>query len=111
MANQAPVELIKKHLFYEVLMLGETRKKLREQDYSDHIAANAFIETFCIHARNLNEFLHENGRPDTLKASTFATADYERPLITDERRLLFAKINKQISHLTEGRTSVPQEAL
>jgi len=60
------------------------------------------IESFCIHARNLNEFFLENGKDDTLKASSFATNDYKRPNNAPERRSLFAKINKQISHLTEA---------
>jgi len=47
-------------------------------------------------------FFLQNGKDDTLKASSFATNDYKRPNNAPERRSLFAKINKQISHLTEA---------
>jgi hypothetical protein len=99
------------HLFYEVFMLGETRRKLNERDAKDQITANALMEAFCIHARNLNEFFLENGWDDTLKASTFATENYQRPEPTKIRQAVFAKINKQISHLTEARTAVAQEKI
>jgi hypothetical protein len=90
------------HLFYEVCMLGETRRKLKERDANDQITANALMEAFCIHARN---------RGDTLKASTFATETYQRPEPSKIRQAIFAKINKQISHLTEARTTVAQEKI
>jgi len=111
--HMAPTpEQLVKHLFYEVWMLGSTLKKLNSRDFPDIKTANALIESFCIHARNLNEFFLENGRDDTLKASSFATSDYKTPENTAERRELFAKINKQISHLTEARaTTVEAEKI
>src|SRR6476660_5412138 len=99
------------HLFYEVCMLGETRRKLKERDAKDQITANALMEAFCIHARNLNEFFLENGRDDTLKASTFATETYQRPEPPKIRQAIFAKINKQISHLTQARTAAAAEKI
>jgi hypothetical protein len=87
-----PEQLIH-HLFYEVWMLGAIRQKLNERDFTDQKTANALIESFCIHARNLNEFFLENGKDDTLKASSFATTDYRLPDNGLERRTLFAMIN------------------
>ena len=106
----SPEQLVK-HLFYKVWMLGSTLKKLKAAEFPDRKTANALIESFCIHARNLNEFFLENGKDDTLKASSFATSDYLRPKATAERRKLFAKIHKQISHLTEARTTVEQDKI
>jgi hypothetical protein len=105
-----PEQLVK-HLFYEVWMLGSTLKKLKAEEHPDRKTANALIESFCIHARNLNEFFLENGKDDTLKASSFATPDYRRPCNPNDRRELFAKINKQIAHLTEARTTVEDDKI
>ena len=72
---------------------------------------NALIEAFCIHARNLDEFFQGSGRGDTLMAETFAASEYT-PLMSDrERKDLVRKINKQISHLTEQRTSEAEEKI
>jgi hypothetical protein len=99
------------HLHYEVWMLGATLEKLKTGGLPDRKTANALIESFCIHARNLNEFFLENGKEDTLKASSFATSDYRRPDNPEDRRTLFANINKQISHLTEARTTVEKDMI
>lgn len=104
-------ELIGEHLDYEIKMLHETRKALRGEPVPTGIIANALMESFCIHARNLNEFFLESIRDDTLKASTFATPDYRRPENPADRQALFKKINKQISHLTTDRTSVVDEKI
>ena len=97
-----------KHLRYEVLMLDQTRRKLKAQDFPDQYMANALIEAFCVHARNLNEFFLEasDRYKDLLKASSFTDAAYKPPRNTKLRRALFDKINRQISHLTKKRTSV-----
>jgi hypothetical protein len=69
-----------KHLRYEVQMLGEMRRKLQAREFNDHWTANALIEAFCVHARNLNEFfLEASNHQDTLKASSFANGDYKPP--------------------------------
>ena len=96
-----------KQLVYEVQMLGYTRRKLQTREFDGQWTANTLIKSFCLHARNLNEFFLEEGRhKDLLKASAFADADYKRPRNTRRRRALFSKINKQIAHLTKKRTSV-----
>jgi hypothetical protein len=67
---------------------------------------NALIETFCIHARNLHEFF-QGSRADTAKANTFADEKY-KPHPNDQARKILIAI-KQISHLTEQRTSELKE--
>ncbi|MGA8690412.1 MAG: hypothetical protein ACLQF1_06375 [Methyloceanibacter sp.] len=108
------------HVFYELNMLRYTFDKLILVEQT--VAANApqsiqaglvyaLIETFSIHARNLDEFFQGSRRADTLKAKTFADGKY-KPLPRDkERKDLIAKINKQIAHLTEQRTSVAAEKI
>jgi hypothetical protein len=95
-----------KHLCYEVEMLAKTMDRLRGTIWSDQTALNTFIESFCVHARNLNEFFMESGRPDTLKASSFTDAKYRRPRRTKRRTSLFKKVQKQIAHLTMKRTAM-----
>jgi polyphosphate kinase len=105
-----------KHVGYELDMLVYTFDKLLlvEQPVERSLQAgqvNALIEVFCIHARNLDEFFQGSGRGDTLKAETFADGEYT-PLMSDkERKNLVRKINKQISHLTEQRTSEAKEKI
>jgi hypothetical protein len=101
-----PTPVRVKHLRYEVQMLGETLRKLQERDFDDQWDANALIESFCVHARNLNEFFMEDGRHwDLLKASSFTDTGYRRPRKTRRRAALFKKIDRQIAHLTKRRTS------
>ena len=92
-------------------MLGELRNIMRSGNGGDQPTKNAIIEAFCIHARNLNEFFLGIGQGDTLKASSFTTSKYQRSEPDEVRRSVFAKINKQISHLTEARTTVPREKI
>ena len=72
---------------------------------------NALIEAFCIHARNLDEFFQGSGRAGTLQAKTFVDSRFKPRPNDKERKNLMSKINKQISHLTEQRTSVAEEKI
>jgi hypothetical protein len=93
-------------------MLGETRKKLLAREFDDQWCLNALIESFCIHARNLNEFLLEQGKHrDLLKASDFAAATYKKPRSTKARRAPFSKIDQQIAYLTKKRTAVARHKI
>ena len=101
-----------KHLLYEVRMLAETRRKLLAKEFDDNWGSNALIESFCVHARNLNEFFLEySNRPDTLKASSFTDDGYKLPRRTKKRRALFIKIDKQIAHLTKQRTAMARRKI
>ena len=102
-----------KYLRYEVQMLDETKRKLEPPALIDQITVNAFVESFCIHARNLNDFLLEkrNSHADLLKASSFTDAAYKPPRRTKRRTALFDKINQQISHLTTKRTAMARRKI
>ena len=104
-----------KHVGYELDMLVYTFDKLllveplvRRSFQAGQV--NALIEAFCIHARNLHEFF-QGSRADTLKANTFADNNFKPRPIDQERKTLIAKINRQISHLTEQRTSEEEEKI
>jgi hypothetical protein len=109
------IETQLKHVGYELDMLVYTFDKLLlvEQPVQRSFQAgqvNALIEAFCIHARNLDEFFQGNSRrADTLKATTYTDSRYKPRPNDKERKNLISKINKQISHLTEQRTSVAEE--
>jgi hypothetical protein len=105
-----------RHVAYELDMLVYTFDKLLlvEPLVGRSFQAgqvNALIEAFCIHARNLDEFFQGSSRGDNLKAKTFADSRYEPRPNDKERKNLISKINKQISHLTEQRTSVAEEKI
>ena len=110
------IETQLKHVGYELDMLVYTFDKLLlvEQLVERRFQAgqvNALIEAFCIHARNLDEFFQGSGRADTLKAQTYANSGYKPHPNDKERKNLISKINKQISRLTEQRTSVAEEKI
>jgi hypothetical protein len=92
---------------YELNMLIRTHGLLIATGL-ERTVANALIESFCIHARNLDEFFQSSGgrRPDTLKASSFTT-NYV-PLRSLPKALK-TRINQQITHLSSGRTHNPHE--
>ena len=110
------IETQLKHVAYELDMLIYTFDKLLlvEPLVPRSLQAgqvNALMEVFCIHARNLDEFFQGSGRPGTLQAKTFADSRYKPRPNDKERKNLISKINKQISHLTEQRTSVAEEKI
>src|SRR4029079_10735104 len=102
------------HVAYELDMLVYTddRLLLVEQLVSRSFQAgqvNALIEAFCIHARNLDEFFQGSGRAGPLQAKTFTDSRFKPRPNDKERKNLMSKISKQISRLTEQRTSVADE--
>jgi hypothetical protein len=87
-----------KHLRYEVWMLGETYKRL---DWSDRpipdVEENALIESFCVHARVLIEFLMDSDGADF-----YTTVEYDHK--TKKYEKLKGRLNQQITLLFDGRT-------
>jgi hypothetical protein len=110
------IETQLKHVGYELDMLVYTFDKLLlvEPLVTRSFQAgqvNALIEAFCIHARNLDEFFQCSGQGNTLKAATFADSRYKPRPNDKERKNLLSKISRQISRLTEQRTSVADEKI
>ena len=87
---------------YEQMQLKHVR--LESGGVADTALNNALIESFCIHARNLDEFFQGSSRfPDTLRAGDFAIESYRYLTNGPIRRGLVNKIKKQIAHITDDR--------
>jgi len=89
---------LEEHLPYELAMLRYCFKQLHtaaERDYS------AYIESFCIHARILKEFLGNKAEAGNLKACDYDDGFEWKP----PNRLFgaFQKIGPQITHLSQRR--------
>jgi hypothetical protein len=107
MTTATPEEIFKEHLHYEIDMLLATFDRLRAPVY-DPVAANALIESFCIHARNLDDFFL--GRRGA-KAETYAKPSYKPYDGGGISSTLDKKLNTQIAHLTDARTSDPTQKI
>jgi hypothetical protein len=86
---------LEEHLPYELAMLQHTFQRIRESTGDDR---NAFMESFCIHARNLKTFVTNNrGRGGNgVVAKDFV--DWPGKL-KHELKGAFQRIQTQIAHL------------
>ena len=108
MATMAtPEEIFKEHLHYEIDMLLATFVRLLAP-VSDPVVANALIESFCIHGRNLDDFFL--GRRGA-KAEMYANASYTPYIGGRISETLDKKLNTQIAHLSNARTSDPTQKI
>ncbi|HEY2903055.1 MAG TPA: hypothetical protein VGL59_20910 [Polyangia bacterium] len=90
------------HLWYELLML---RWAIRQQPW-DRQAANARLECFAIHARNLIDFLYPPENPkkkDVIFADFLKGSGWEPEAPSAELTRARNMAHKQIAHLTTGR--------
>jgi hypothetical protein len=100
--------LLRRHLPYELNMLEHTFRLLHSsQDYakglrSDGVVANALIESFWTHARNLIEFFNQ-GKSDGSTGVASAQDMTDGYLANTNMRTLDQMINVQISHLQYNR--------
>jgi hypothetical protein len=92
-------EYFQKHLPYEIDMMREAILALATRDKLSRFERNAFIETFCLHARNLVEFFGDDG---DYGPHAFTDAEFELDSHVISARTL-RRINQQISHLTKRR--------
>jgi hypothetical protein len=100
----APTDL-QHHLGHEVEMLRETYKLVNEINDllkatpdQRRVLRNAMIETFCIHARGLEEFF----RKDCSGSAKSYASKYD-PAKIDKK--LKDKLNMQLAHLIHGRAA------
>jgi hypothetical protein len=94
-------EFFKEHLPYEIGMMRDSIHALAIRDGLGEFEKNAFIETFCLHARNLIEFFKQKDPCD------FDPRDFTHGFELNKRFIgdrALPKINRQVSHLTKGRT-------
>ncbi len=69
-APDQKLEHLREHLPYELLMLRHTYDRINGNRYT--LDWNAYYESFTIHARNLLDFLNNEGTGNNLKAKEFA---------------------------------------
>jgi hypothetical protein len=109
-------DLIREHIPYEVRMLRVTFVCLALPSMTllvNPLVVNSFLESFCIHARNLFEFFDEK-RPVAkgyAAARHFAEVTYEpfpRGRVSEKK---IGLLSKQIAHITYDRTVKQEEKL
>lgn len=98
------IEYCKDHLPYELMMLYFTHDSL--QGPLRVLEANAFIESFCVHARNLLDFFHNAKYTDQsrlrLTAVHFVVTQSpfaKKKQLGKEIGLLYKKLHDQIFHM------------
>jgi hypothetical protein len=91
-------EILEHHYKYELDMLEDTYDLIRETQ----IKHNAFIESFCIHARNLIEFFRGDGRQYVECYTPFAAAK-------SRIKKLKPLLSQQIAHLDIRKRTVDND--
>jgi hypothetical protein len=100
-------EIIERHLRYEIIMLFATFEK--EVIVPDRYIRAALVESFCIHARNLIDFLRGKSSKGPRVRATSVTYDYKPFANGKIDKALTDKIEDHVAHLGFGRTSDPKE--
>jgi hypothetical protein len=104
MTNISKEDILKKHLPYEIDMLRQTYRKLKQGPLPEWAVNNALIESFCIHARSLSDFFGNcRSKPDDFIAADFTNTPATRFNIPAALR---TKLNKEIFHLTGARKNI-----
>jgi hypothetical protein len=95
------LDFLKEHLPYELRMLNHCFERLYGSSGADW---NAFMESFCIHARNLKMFVtNDNGKGNCVVARDFVTDFHEAS--ANNLTGAFQRLNAQIAHLAKTRTT------
>jgi hypothetical protein len=98
-------EFFKVHFPYEIWMIRRSIEALSTRQQLSEFEKNALIETFCLHARNLIEFFRKKDGCE-FDPRDFTTADFKlKTAFIGNGPLQW--INRQVSHLTKGRTDDP----
>jgi hypothetical protein len=115
-------EVFDKHVSYEIGRLAEMYALLAEPDAFRFNSLDeavrdtmkdALIVSFCIHAKNLMEFLSRSPEDHHAASADYADVGYE-PWNIGHRtpaHKLRGKLNNQLSHLTFERTDDPNEKI
>ena len=99
-------QIIIEHLPYEIRMLRYSFSRLQEIKEGD-TDGNAFVECFCIHARNLIDFFRDRKPYSDNQACAhhFTETTYSPFQKGEIDTRLYDKVNKQIAHLTYHRST------
>jgi hypothetical protein len=108
------IEYCKDHLPYEMLMLYFTHDSLRRPVHT--LAANSFIESFCVHARNLLDFFHNVKHADQsrlrLTAAHFVPSESrfaKKKKLGKEIGRLYKKLHEQIFHMGQRSSQIQEK--
>jgi hypothetical protein len=95
---------LEEHLPYEVSMMQHTYLQMRKT--TDNADWNAFMEAFCLHARNLKTFVtNDRGKgSNSVIASDFNVFSRKVP---PQLTGAFQRLNEQIAHLAKKRVVDP----
>jgi hypothetical protein len=108
------MEAFEHHLAYEIQMLRFTNFLLSVPAFSKGVA-NALIEAFCIHARNLIDFFNQQsetpGGSDYMGARHFCRKEYKSFPNGDLDTKLTGKLSQQIAHLTYNRSAKGEDKI
>jgi hypothetical protein len=104
---QPPADYLEEHLPYELSMLTHTFERL----HSTHSEAdwNAFLESFCMHARNLKCFVtNDKGVNNSCVIARYFISNFD---VSVPKKLTgaFQRVNEQTAHLTKNRRTKPAE--
>ena len=96
-------EILNEHLMYELNQLEDSLYIVRCCPI--WFITNAAIESWCVHARSLDDFFRNiRSKSDDVTAEEVTSPTYTARFVTKIDRNLRIKINKQIAHITRGRT-------
>jgi hypothetical protein len=104
MTDQITIEeYIREHLPYELSMMLETHELYKNLDkIKDIVCRNMIIESFCTHARNLNDFVtNDSGKGN----NSVVARDFIKFSEPSNNKLTgaFQRVNEQIDHLAKNR--------
>src|SRR5262245_12852420 len=96
-------ELLNEHLLHELNQLEDSLHIVRCCPLG--FITNAAIESWCLHARALDDFFRNiRSRLDDVTAEELTSTPYTACFVNKIDRHLRIKINKQIAHFTRDRT-------
>ncbi len=97
--EQEKREYLKRHLWYELLMLRYTHSRINT--LLPQLSWNAHFESFGLHARIFYGFLSNDENSATFKAKDFVEA-YQKP-VKGRIAHIVERVNTQITHLGKQR--------
>jgi len=104
MTDKELIDYSGEHLMHELAMFWRLAGILPYLD--ECFITSALIESFGIHLRNLTDFLYGDGRDDDVTARQFLDDPKAwTPKMSDALAKARKRVNKELSHLTEGRKS------
>jgi hypothetical protein len=103
------------HLLYELGMLDRLAHLLALSAFGEGPVANALLESFAMHARNLLQFFDVPEKPredDVLAEDYFGSSEaWEsvRGAVPSALRGIAVRVGKEVAHLTYARLKVTEE--